>query len=200
MGRPSGLLLPRFAKLRYVYSGTISSVLGGIGTQYFRANSIYDPDYTGLGGQPMGHDTYEALYDKYIVVGSKLSVDWSNTQANDGKYNMVVGNFLTDTPTYPYTTYTGAIEAKKGNYRNIIFQRNSVRTKSYFSTKKYFNIKDVKDNVGVYGALFGANPQEPAYFLLWAQSKDGSTSNSVQITAIIDYIILLQEPKTLSQS
>lgn len=45
------LLAPKFTtKLRYFWSGSIDPGASGlVATQLFRANSLYDPDYTGGG-------------------------------------------------------------------------------------------------------------------------------------------------------
>lgn len=40
----------------------------------FRANSVYDPDYTGIGHQPMYFDNFASLYTKYRVLSSKITV------------------------------------------------------------------------------------------------------------------------------
>lgn len=42
--------------------------------QVYRGNSIYDPDFTGTGHQPLGHDQYSSFYHKYCVVGAYVTV------------------------------------------------------------------------------------------------------------------------------
>jgi len=62
------------AKLRY--SAEVSLASSGVGTvvrHTFHANSLYDPDNTGVGGQPPGFDEYMTLYHYYTVVGGKMS-------------------------------------------------------------------------------------------------------------------------------
>jgi hypothetical protein len=45
----------------------------------YRLNSIYDPDYTGAGHQPLGFDQYAALYGKYLVIGARWHVQYYHT-------------------------------------------------------------------------------------------------------------------------
>lgn len=68
-----------------------------------------------------------------------------------------------------------------------------------FSTKKYFDLKDIKDNQGRYGAAINQNPSEDAFYRVYAETEVGETV-SMRWTAIIDYIILFYEPKELGPS
>lgn len=45
------------------------------GLQQFKINSIYDPDLTGSGNQPLGRDTYAAIYDYYKVLEVDIKVE-----------------------------------------------------------------------------------------------------------------------------
>jgi len=56
---------------------------------FFRLNSIFDPNLTGVGHQPYGHDTYSTLYNRYRV----YKVKWTLTLPADSslKYQVAVG-------------------------------------------------------------------------------------------------------------
>lgn len=53
---------------RYSFSHTV----GSQGNQQFRLNSLFDPDYTGTGHQPMGYDQITPLYHQYCVLDVKV--------------------------------------------------------------------------------------------------------------------------------
>lgn len=57
----------------------------------FNINSMWDPDYTGLGHQPMYFDNYAALYQKYQVKYAKITATVINHYVNttDGGTNNV---------------------------------------------------------------------------------------------------------------
>lgn len=40
--------------------------------QQFKINSIYDPDLTGIGGQPLGRDTWSGIYNYYKVLETHI--------------------------------------------------------------------------------------------------------------------------------
>lgn len=45
----------------------------------YRLNSLFDPDFTGTGVQPMGFDQFSALYGRYAVTRAKFDVTFANT-------------------------------------------------------------------------------------------------------------------------
>jgi len=65
--------------LKYVDLYGLTSTAGGIANQVFSMNSVFDPDVTGVGHQPMYFDRYQAIYNNYRVLGSRLTAEISPT-------------------------------------------------------------------------------------------------------------------------
>lgn len=199
MGTPSGMPTPRRAILRYCDQHTLTSSSGLLGTWVYRANSVYDPNYTGTGHQPMGFDQWSILYNHYTVVGAKITVQMmvDNSTAIPSAY----GVFLNDNLTTTYTSWQSFKEARKGT--SVVVQGNAGQTIrpviAKYSAKKFYNVTDVKDNSTNLGALTTANPTEGAYFICWFQNTTGGTdTQSFAIT--IDYIVDFSEPRDLAPS
>lgn len=199
MAVPNGIPTQTVSKLRYCESVTLQSTSGTLGFQTFRANSIFDPNFTGTGHQPYPRDTWAQLYNHYVVLGSKITVIYGtsgDTQSN----NQVVGVLLGDQNTAGYTDYTEFIEAGKGTYKVLSDQRNAKYAVAKYSAKKFYQVANVSDNVDRLGAAITANPTEEAFFHLWSQSQDKSSTTYCPVTVQIDYIVKFSEPKLLSQS
>lgn len=195
---PSGMPVQRVAKLRYVEKITLSSTVGGLQTWVWGANNIFDPNVSGTGHQPMGHDQWAGLFNHYVVLGSKIHLQVSS--ASTPISPAYCGVYLTDSATAPYSNYEEYIEARKGEAKLI--SQDSTRTthlNNKFSAKKFFNVKDVKDNIDRLGALVGVSPNEQAYYASWYQTANGSTDTAAFL-AVIDYIVLYSEPKDLTKS
>lgn len=195
---PSGMPLQRRAYLRYSQGVTVTSTSGVPGHHIFRANGVYDPDSTGVGSQPMGRDEWAALFNHTCVVRCRMTA--YPIFGSPGDVQSTYGVTISDDGTTPYSDWTGYSEAKKGSVKfHSTYERDPGKVISYYDAKKFYNLKDIKDNVDRVGAAVGANPSEGAFFDLWFQTLDGST-NSIQFACVLDYVIDWSEPKDLAQS
>lgn len=198
MSVPSGMPLQRVANLRYAQHVNVTSTTGSIGSNVFRANGIYDPDYTGTGHQPMGRDQWAALFNHAVVLGSKITVEFVSENPETELY--WAGVMLSPTLTVPYTTALSFREGRKGQarLRNPAFGKPTTLCSKY-SAKKFFSVKDVKDNLNRLGAAIGSNPSEDAAFIVWIQALNAGTVTAAAVCTI-DYIVQFSEPKDLTAS
>lgn len=70
-----------FTTLKYCDYQTATSVVTVNNEYIYLLNSIFDPDYTGAGHQPMGRDTYALIYLRYRVWKCKWKVIFTPTQS-----------------------------------------------------------------------------------------------------------------------
>lgn len=64
--------------LKYSDAVVIATTLGvGFQTYTFRCNSLFDPDLTGTGHQPLRYDQLAAMFNSYRVRGATLKVNFS---------------------------------------------------------------------------------------------------------------------------
>lgn len=199
MGTPSGMPTIRRAVLRYCDQHTLTSSAGLLSSYVYRANSLFDPNFTGTGHQPMGFDQWSLLYNHYVVLGAKITVQM--IVDNSTTIPAVYGIYLSDSTSTTYTDWQSYREARKGTM--IPIQGNAGQTikpcTGKFSAKKFYNVADVRDNFDRMGALTAANPNEGAYFICWYQNQTGGTdTQSFMVT--IDYIVEFSEPRELSPS
>lgn len=193
----------KIVKMRYVDRQSINPGVSTMGGWIYRANSINDPDYSGMGHQPLGHDEWSNFYNHYVVIGSKISVKYvySATNANEGQ---AIGVYLSDDTSYP-SDMNNLIEQGLGKYRVMGAASYSAPSAptivNKFSAKKFFNVTDIKDNVGRLGAAFNANPQEQANYIIWVGALDPTSDlGQTYILVTIDYIVAVMEPKALTTS
>jgi hypothetical protein len=78
--RNFGIVAPRTKlTMRYYEETAQTSTAGGFSTQIYNLNSLFDPDRTGSGHQPMGFDQVSALYSKYLVTAVRWQISvWQN--------------------------------------------------------------------------------------------------------------------------
>lgn len=70
-------------KLRYCSYGLFANTTSAAGYN-FRANSVFDPDQTSAGHQPMYFDNYAAIWNRYRVLGSEIKVIWTPSADSSG--------------------------------------------------------------------------------------------------------------------
>ena len=74
------------------YTKTQSYSGGGI-SQVWNLNSIFDPDRTGAGHQPLGRDSFLPLYNYYRVVSAKYNIEINNTAGLPLQFGLIKAPF-----------------------------------------------------------------------------------------------------------
>lgn len=174
-------------QLRYVYNTNLAGT--GILRTVFRGNSCFDPDFTGVGAQPMGFDQYGALFRRYRVLGSKVKVMFSlggSLNKTAGfvvplDTTAVVGSGISDNTEHQFTK-TISIEQNQHNTIN-----------HYMSTAKLRGVltDDVRSDSD-YSAPIGGNPSLQWYWHVGAYDMNGAgggidSSLQVEITYYVEF-------------
>lgn len=199
---PQGTAFPRnrIIKLRYVENVTIDPGAVAFAEFAYRANSINDPNLTGGGHQPMGHDQWATFYRRYTVIGAKVTASCVSATSSTPS---IFGVTLIDLSTTGHTTIQG-LQERPGTSWRMLQTSNNVKpsfVQQKFSAKKFFNLANIKDNQDRVGSDFGSNPSVEAYFHFFTGAHDTSTNLPVHYWTIkITYIVLLSHPKELAQS
>lgn len=104
--------IPRQQTRKLVYVDKFSRNAGSAAavSYYFSANSLFDPDRTGIGHQPMGFDQLMDLYDHFTVIGAKLTLKALSSAGDSPEINQIVTIKLRDTDAGAPAQITSAIE------------------------------------------------------------------------------------------
>ncbi len=193
----------KMVKLRYAQEFNINPGIGSFGFHYFRCNSMFDPDLTGTGHQPLYYDQYIAAYDHYTVHGAKIKVTYvhSGSAPQTPGY---MGIFVDDNATPSYASAGEVLERgqKTSDWTttagNSSGNRNMPSVTLNFDAKKFFGVKSLD------GAQFrvnwNANPTENANFCCWLASIGGNDPAIAYFMVEIEYYALLSEKTYVGQS
>lgn len=147
-----------------VYVGTFnlsSNSLQTFGTQQqMNLNSLFDPDSTGAGHQPIGFDQLMAIYAKYKVTNTKVELTWTDPDA-DGVW---VGYKLA--PINDGTVLTGMAFDRASESRTVIVRpinhSGSQVVKQIFNVPGYLmgglTKSQFKNEIALYSGNASANP------------------------------------------
>ncbi len=203
------LLNPKLkVKLRYVDTITIAVASAAINNHVFRANSIFDPDLTATGHQPLLHDTYATLYERYRVLSSTIKVTPITTSSST-IVPAFWGVFGDEDATLTYSLSTAVIEDSSrtgGDVRILMAGATTLQGNSPMSkpATASFNAKrdlppDGKNN----SVAFGANPTElpdEYQFQVWAGSILANDPGVLPFLIEIEYVCELTDPIVVVQS
>lgn len=192
-----------YTKLRYNEAHTFSaSGTANFASSYkFNLSSIYDPNFSGVGHQPMGRDELMNIYEKYTVVGAKITVCY----IGDTTVPSAVGLRLVDGNTSAIADKKVAIEngdsrwsymttANGGNNRIILSKQ--------VNHKKFFGLADIVGNEN-YTKTSTAQPanDDTCVAELWVAPISASdTHGRTLVDVTIEYAVVFTEPKDLALS
>lgn len=84
-----------FVELVYADTKVLTSSAGLPTSNVYRLNSLFDPDFTGTGNQPVGFDNYALLYGRYCVYEAMVECRVVNGNATAQMLVMRAKNNLT---------------------------------------------------------------------------------------------------------
>lgn len=175
-------------RLRYHDDLTFTTTTA-VGGNVFRLNSLFDPDQTGVGHQPLWRDTFASIWNHYTVISSKITVNFSHGQ---NSVPMLVGITVGDDSTFTSTVNT-LIEQSKTNYTCMNWSGPSVRT----LTDTYSALRDESIDPYAGSSLLrtaqGSNPTEDYLAFVWGIAVDKTTSVTWNASVTIEYNVLYSE-------
>lgn len=187
-----GVPRQRTANLRLCDRFTLNPGLATADRVFVGLTNIFDP--VGGSQKPQGYGAFAALYNHYIVLGAKVSVTFTNT---DSSTPVVCGLAITDDQTSS-TDWRVLTENGRCVWKVLGNNPDKCKLDINFSTKKFFNLADVKDNKDRLGAVTSQAPSDQAYLEIFQEGVDGLTNPAAQYgVVVIDYLVYFSEPKEL---
>lgn len=176
--------------------------LGGLATFRFNLNSIHDPNQTGIGHQPYGHDTMATLYNRYRVIKVNYAISALATGSTSGNQYSIVAAL----PANEVVNLSGGVAEAQENPRcKFITQapdaglkvlRGTVYLPSLVGRSKAQYMADDR-----YQAQYGASPNELAILNIYTGLLNGGAETvSMQLNVMLEYVVESFDVKTLTQS
>jgi len=186
-------------KLRYstVFGGATTS--GAItSTQVFRANDLFDPDFTSTGHQPMGFDQMMVFFNHFVVVWAKITIVAKNTTASAPTVCLRI-----DADSTPLTVIDRIVEIggcvtevleAKGGYgadKTLVLVADIAKLQGV-------NRSAVTSDPSLQGSA-SASPAECSYFHITMWDTAGVTG-SMACDVILEQVAVFAEPRNITES
>jgi len=173
--------------LRYQDQYTLTSSSGSAGVWLFRLNSLFDPDLTGVGHQPLYYDQLTGIYQYYRVRSTRMHVTFlpltDDTElTTTGPYE--VGVSANSTSTFSTTLNT---LAEQNNSKVALLPRDK-SAQPVSITTTYFPQRDLgvsfKDDT--VSSVIGSSPTATYYGCIFAADLN-LTSGSVKAVVTLTF-------------
>lgn len=188
----------RVARLTYCDNIVLDPGANVTAGKVFRANGMYDPD-TALGGhQPYGFDQLMALYNRYVVLGAKITIT-AVPASSFGTY--IIACKLSDNATLLSTTPTVLQEQPGYKYRLYTNGNAAVmpRLTMGYSARKMCRPGFMNNDT--YQGTVNKDPDDQWYFTVLTASAVPTVDNTAMTFNIrIDYIAKFMNPIELAAS
>lgn len=186
-------------KTRYVeLNQSLDVGTGGIPvTQVYSLTSLFDPNYTGVGHQPLGFDNIMPMYDHYTVIGARVKVTASNLDRDPQYIVLQIKDGISLS-----TNLSAMIENGRTNFKTLGGNETASSTQTLtanFSAKQFFSRNPMASDKQQ--GTVSSSPLENAFLhITVAPTTIGENTTKVVYSIIIEYIAMLTEPKQLGQS
>lgn len=187
-------------KLKYVETNLALNpgVAGTVAGYFISANSLFDPNATGVGHQPMGFDQMMTFYKRYNVIGARIKVTFY--QDSTATYPCKVGIYKTTLNSLPFTEFNTFIEQGNCTYTRVGSGfAGAVDLVSSISIKKFLGGKKVAFSDDWTGTST-SSPTNQVYFGLIAAPDAGIDAPSLYLNWEVEYIAIFYDPNALAQS
>jgi len=188
----------QIVKMKYCEALALTISTNPSAVYRYNLNSIFDPNLTGVGHQPYGHDTLATLYNRYRVIGCSWNISIN-------PYSSALQLVAQPSNEILYSTATLCSEARENPRSKFIIQMPGGGNKvlsGYTSipslvgrTKSQYMADDR------YQAIFSTSPNEVCVLNMLVGFLDESVaSNNVSLNVTLEYTVEVFDPKHLTQS
>lgn len=182
-----------FTKMKYVFNRTVSSTTGSVWSQVFRTNSVYDPDFTGVGQSVLGLTQLATLYGRYTVLGTR----YKSRVTADASLALAMTSY-TDTDSTSHSSLQDSAaepygQVKNGNPLYEPFEMSGyVTSGEAYGKSKQGIINDPNFSAGV-----ANNPVNPVFLHIQGAPLDGSSNGSWYLEVTMEFYVKFWDRKKL---
>lgn len=186
-----GIGIPAEFYTKLKYAQTIAFNTFPFQEHLFRLNSVFDPDWTGGGGQPMYLDEFSLLYSKYCVHACDIQLTFVNkTASTEAAYQKVGVYALADTNLS--TSINQAIERDNcvfGQLGPNTGDQGILNMSMFGKINNFLGLPKDENNDNDISAYTSSDPNLVPYAHVWCGSLDNATVSNVYCTVTMTFYV-----------
>jgi len=165
-------------RLRYSDVYILTSTANAAAKQIMRMNSLFDPDFSNVGHQPLWLDQYDPIYQRYTVLGSKMHVEFAwvpNTSSTAQPSTPIVVGLIGDNDSTSSATVSTLMETSTGTSCLLSQDQTKSLTLTY-SPEINLGLDNGDDTVG---AAVSGNPSQAWFGTIYAAEAGIGSPTSI---------------------
>lgn len=171
------------------YATTITSI-NNLSHYTYRLSSVFDPDYTAVGHQPLGFDQWANFYERYVVKGAKVYITAKDTNNNA---DTMIGLTATINEEISPSNQIQAVREQPNSKVMILGNKSTLAQTMVmkYSPRKLFGYKDTAD-ADYLIAEVDSNPEKNAFLHISLEELDpnpGTRNGKIEVRVRIEYLV-----------
>lgn len=185
-------------KLVRLTSNATGTVAGGasFGVLTFKANSLNDPWGTASTADPLGFNEWASMYNKCVVVSSKIYL-LAHASTATGAIMYGVSLMPNSTTLADINHYR---EHKITSARMLSPDVDHSGVVGKYKGKRYEKVSKWKDAEDFHAITTPADPTTVRYYHVWVGDVAGANNAGIEYSGTIEYNVLFFDPKVPSRS
>jgi len=179
--------------LRYHDFNNLNSTTGTVANYLYRLNSVFDPDFTSTGHQPMYRDLLATIYDHYAVISTKAIIKFVNTSTT---ISFICGCIIDDDSTID-TNRDALCEQTHGEHVLLPPLAGSLSSHTFiqrWDVRKYLGIDPFTSET--YKTSVGSNPTDTSFLGIWGVDAELSATATISFDIELEFTVLWTELQT----
>jgi hypothetical protein len=188
-------------RLPWSWSSNITEGVAGSGASYsFAINNAYDPNFTGVGAQPLSFDQYSALYARYRVMRVSYDVSFATRTASTC---FRVGLFPSASSTLTADVNAWIVQNRAARFRwlgPVSGSNNIARFSGTVDFPDMLGITKTQFDIDMdFSAITGAGPNRTLYLHIFIVGNSGTVAVA-DYTVALSMLTAFQSPVALGLS
>lgn len=156
--------------------------------QVWRANSLFDPDLTSGGHQPLYYDQLTAVYNEYLVFKFDISLELINQASSS-----VIAVLMFSDSNISANTVEELTEGRYSKHTSVGPGTGMGRAKLFgtMSMSKLHGQRNLDSDPNQYSAV-GSNPTDVGYCIFKCASTDGTNVN-LYVRAVLRFVVKFKD-------
>jgi len=184
--------------LRYSENFTLTVTSGVMATYVYRANDLFDPNFTGTGHQPMGFDQMMVFYNHFCVTHARMICTFKNYTSNPCAVGVRIDGSSTAVTVIDRLIEIGGLNMAELEIGGSFGSNKALEASCNIAKLQGVSPSAITSDPNLRGDA-ATSPIEVTYFHISGWDPVGNTS-TIQCSIVLEQRAVFMEPRSATES